>query len=116
MLQISTTRKYIQITANPNVAVAFGNLQIEGVAKSKGHPSEDQNIGFIKAFQKKYPQVYEMYKEELDDPGNNWKLIEIIPTRIAVYHGRPDVHLDVMHTRNKKAYKFDSSDMDSTYE
>ena len=35
------SRKYKQIMANPNVAIAAGGLQIEGMASLKGHPQEE---------------------------------------------------------------------------
>jgi len=54
------TRKYKQIMANPNVAIAAGDyLQIEGVASLKGHPRDEENSVFIKAFREQLPDRYE---------------------------------------------------------
>ena len=39
-------RKYKQITDNKNVALCFDNVQIEGIAKVKGHPMDKENIQF----------------------------------------------------------------------
>ena len=41
------TRKFKQVLINPNVAIAYGNLQLEGKAKPIGHPLDAKNSAFI---------------------------------------------------------------------
>lgn len=38
--------KVEQILKNPRVALCAGNLQIEGIAKLEGHPSDSENADF----------------------------------------------------------------------
>lgn len=47
-----TFLKHYQMVKNPNVALCVDNIQIEGVAKIKHHPFEDENKMFIDIFKK----------------------------------------------------------------
>ena len=51
------TRKHKQIAANPNVAIAGPDLQIEGVATLKGHPLDEENSEFQRVYRKLHPEV-----------------------------------------------------------
>lgn len=78
------TRKYKQISVNPHVAIADGNLQIEGVAKLKGHPLDEENSDFLKAYKETQPENYDRtYRRGFKRP--DYRVIEIVPQRIAVF-------------------------------
>ncbi|MBN1499865.1 MAG: pyridoxamine 5'-phosphate oxidase family protein [Spirochaetes bacterium] len=50
-----------QIRSNPNVAVAFSNYQIEGVAEELGRQLPDTGSIFLALFKEKHPGSYERY-------------------------------------------------------
>ena len=103
------SRKYKQIMANPNVALSEGGLQIEGVAYMQGHPLEEDNAPYIEVFQKKQPDVYEIWSQTyFQNP--DFRLIKIIPRRIALYKsGRLDNvsehHMVILNTVKEEAYR-----------
>ena len=78
------TRKYKQIKVNPKVAFADGNLQVEGVAKLKGHPHNEENIDFLKAYEETQPENFERTSRR-GFKRPDYRVIEITPQRIAVY-------------------------------
>jgi len=81
-------KKFKQIDANPNVAIAIGNIQIEGLAIIKGHPLEEANAKFIQLYKDQVPQVYEVaYRDYFS--RSDCKLIAIIPKKITLYVGGP---------------------------
>ncbi len=53
--------KFKQIDSNVNVALCIDNIQIEGVAKIKGHPFDEQNIKFREVYQKIHHNSYNNY-------------------------------------------------------
>ena len=76
------SRKYKQITANNNAAVAIGNLQIEGVAKLRGHPFDEENARYIELYKEQNPAAYERAASvHFKHPAS--RVIEITPKRIA---------------------------------
>ena len=101
----TTTRKYKQILANPNVAVAIGNMQIEGVASIRGRTSDSDNAWFLKVFEEMEPEVYEGHRDECLDPETPWRVIEIAPKRIALFVA-PENHLDVLNVGEKTATRY----------
>jgi general stress protein 26 len=101
----NTTRKYKQILANPNVAVAIGNMQIEGVASIRGSTSDNDNAWFLKTFEEMEPDVYEGHRDECLDPETPWRVIEIAPKRIALFVS-PDNYLDVLDVGKKTATRY----------
>jgi len=107
----TTTRKFKQISANKNVALAINNIQIEGMATLKGHTSDPKNVSFLKAFEKLQPEIYKMYCDVCLDPESPAELIEIYPKRIAIYTGGyPDSKMDVLNTDKKTAIRYSGSD------
>lgn len=100
------TRKYKQILVNPNVAVAMGNIQIEGAVSIKGHTSNNENTWLLKALEELAPEVYKGYRDELLDPEMPWQVIEIAPKRIALFSGLPDRQLDVLDIIEKTAIRY----------
>ena len=47
--------KYKQITKNPNVALCSDNIQIQGIAKTIGHPELEENKVILEQFLNKCP-------------------------------------------------------------
>jgi general stress protein 26 len=72
--------KIEQIEQNPNVALCMNNIQIEGVAKIKGHPLATENKKFIEEYRIKHKTSFERYsniKSEI--------VIEIEPKMITLW-------------------------------
>jgi general stress protein 26 len=104
------SRKYKQIMANQNVAIAVGGLQIEGMASLKGHPQDEENTEFIKAFRESRPEAYEMSLKKGNLQGPVIRLFEIVPRRIALYTSRPSAsepgaYTDILNTVREEAYR-----------
>jgi general stress protein 26 len=102
------TRKYRQIKENQNVAIAIGNIQIEGLASIKGPTSEKENAWFLKAFEKTAPKVYKSYRDECLDPQTTHQLIEVTPKRIAVFSMARE--LDVLNIPERTATRYSGKD------
>ena len=107
ILTNQNSRKYKQILANPNVALADGNLQIEGVASLKGHPLKDDNATFIEFLQKELPEVYEYWSHRHFN-YQGLGLIEVAPRRMALFKGgvfTSETSIYVLNIGEEKAYK-----------
>ena len=111
------TRKYKQIMANPNVAFAIDNLQVEGVASLKGHPLDVPE--FIKAYKENQPDAYERRSRTyFARSETDVRVIEIAPKRICRYRGKrsyniPVAHFDILDVVKREAYSI--RDMDLFY-
>jgi hypothetical protein len=81
---LDQTRKYKQILTNPKVAIADGNLQVEGIAELKGHPYDEENADFLKAYKETQPVNFDRTSRRSFN-RQNARVIEIEPERIAVY-------------------------------
>ena len=81
-------KKFNQIESNPNVAIAAGNIQIEGVATIKGHPLEKTNARFVQLYKEQIPQAYEVACRDYF-PRSDCRLIAILPKKITLYVGGP---------------------------
>ena len=90
--------KYRQITENPNVALSAGNIQIEGIAKITGHPSE--NRFFAETYQLAHPSSYEKYSHLKDEV-----VIEIIPHLVTFwkYSDGQKPYRDFIDVKKKEA-------------
>ena len=97
------SRKCSQITANPNVAVTAGYLQIEGVARLTGDPLEKENTRFLEVFKEIDPEVYEKRMDVFRAQTIKTSVIEITPTRVARYY--PRGFMDILNIQSEKAYK-----------
>ena len=71
--------------ANTNVAVVAGFVQFEGVASVKGHPLDEENADFIKAFKENEPEKYEREKRIFQNPNLDLVVIKVEPKRIALW-------------------------------
>jgi len=79
------SRKYKQITSNPNVGLADRNIQIEGVATLKGHPLDEENVAYIKAYRENQPENYERTSNrQFQRTRPDWRVIEITPKKITL--------------------------------
>lgn len=56
--------KCIQIKENPNVAVCYGNMQIEGVAQIMGTPQDPKNEDLMALYKEKQAGYYDMVLAE----------------------------------------------------
>lgn len=56
-----TFLKYQQIKSNPNVALCFSNVQLEGTAKTAGHPLDAKNSRFAQLFEEQYKGSFDAY-------------------------------------------------------
>jgi len=99
------TRKHKQILANPMVSVCVGFLQVDGVASMKNHPMDEPD--FLKLYKAKLPEAYERSVSDWREADQ--EVIEVVPTRIALYYIQGDEfgpYLDVLNVAKGKAYRF----------
>jgi general stress protein 26 len=109
------TRKYKQILANKNVALAINNLQIEGIANLTGHPSDARNAGFMKTFKERFPKVYEYWREQCIDPNSGLVVIEITPGKITAYKASPTgSQVDILNIVTEKATNLSGTELSKT--
>ena len=110
------TRKYGQIAANPNVAVADGNLQIEGVARSSGHPFAERNTRIMEIWKEMNPRLYESAAKIYPRQPER-ELFEVVPRRIALYknpvfHDVSEPYWHILYVNEHKAYKVKTSEVE----
>jgi general stress protein 26 len=109
------SRKWKQIMANPNVAIAFCNhrvpkrgLQIEGVASLKGQPLDKENINFIKAYKETQPEAYERSSKRHFIGLPNLRVIEIVP-RIVAFSVQgstaSETYIEILDVAKGEAYR-----------
>ena len=96
------TRKYKQIIANPNVAIVCGNIQIEGIAKLKGHPLDEENSNFIRLHQEQNPEYYKI-SENIIFKRSTPRVIEITPKRVARWITGGQI--DILDVSKESAYR-----------
>jgi general stress protein 26 len=75
-----TFNKYDQIDKNPNVALCYNNVQIEGRANIKKHPFEEENTKFLELFKKNYKASFNTYSHM-----KNEVVIEVEPKKITLW-------------------------------
>jgi uncharacterized pyridoxamine 5'-phosphate oxidase family protein len=91
--------KYEQMIKNPSVALCVDNIQIEGIARMKGHPLDESNSDFAEAFKKVHTASFDNYSQM-----KNEVVVEIDPLLVTVWKyedGRP--LRDFLDLKNKKA-------------
>lgn len=69
-----------EISFNEHVALAVGNIQIKGICKELGHPTEKQNEEFLTHFKEHYNSAYTKYSHL-----ENERVYEITPTLIKLW-------------------------------
>jgi len=109
------TRKYKQMKANPKVALAVDNLQVEGVATLKGHPQDEPR--FLKAYKENQPELYERRsKTYFSRSETGTRVIEISPSRICRFKQSSRYKIsescfDVLDIKKKEAYSIKTMDL-----
>lgn len=107
------TRKIKQIETNNNVALSINNVQVEGIATLKGHPSDKENAGFMKMFAEKYPQAFEFWRGLLENPDSGFGIIEITPSKLTAYKTvEGNTYLDILNLTTEKATRAYLDDID----
>ena len=94
-------KKIKQIVMNPNVALCVDNIQIEGIAKIRKHPFDEENKEFVNAFKERYKGSYERYSHI-----KNEVVVEIEPTFVTLwkYKGSQPCR-DFLDIKSNKAYR-----------
>ena len=111
------TRKYSQIAANPQVAVALGNLQIEGVAKSRGHPLAMENTFLMEIWRKTNLKLYEHATRGYPQRPE-MEIFEVVPRRIALYKNPlfddvSEPYWDILYVDRQEAYRVKTKDAEN---
>jgi uncharacterized pyridoxamine 5'-phosphate oxidase family protein len=75
-----TFLKYKQMIANPFVALCVDNIQIEGIAKSVGHPLDNENGTFVALFQQNYKSSFDAYSHL-----SNEVVFKVQPQKITLW-------------------------------
>ncbi len=84
--------KFKQIEKNPNVALCFDNVQIEGTAAILGHPSDKSNSAVMeKAARHKPFMSFVKYK--------NTVLIEVTISSVELWENHKRVFLDIVQKK-----------------
>ncbi len=70
------------ISVNPNVGMCHGSHNMQGVAKSLGHPLDAANVELRKVMKKQFSMNYDEYVTE-DNP--NMRIVEITLTHAETF-------------------------------
>lgn len=94
-----TFRKYEQIQNNPYVALCINNIQIEGLCKQIGSPSDNET--FCKLYHKYFPSSYEHYTNL-----ENERLFVINPLYIQKWiYDKDESFIEILDFEHKKYFK-----------
>ncbi|HEY41803.1 MAG TPA: pyridoxamine 5'-phosphate oxidase family protein [Dehalococcoidia bacterium] len=105
------SRKFKQMSVNPNVSVAAGTLQIDGIATLKGHLLDEENVRFIELHKEQNPEYFKI-TETFFFPRQSTRVIEITPKRIGKWmHGEG---VDILNISTGKAHKIGWGDLDQS--
>lgn len=72
--------KFRQIQENPQIALSYGNVSLEGICHDIGHPLEERNRFFAERYQAAFSSAYKRYSHR---PNN--VLIEVEPRRMTLW-------------------------------
>ena len=97
-----TSRKCRQISVNPNVSIATGNLQIDGTA-TLGHPLDEENTRFVEIYKERMPEYFKI-AESVHFPKKSERVIEITPRRISKFNNG---NFDILNIPKEKAHKIE---------
>lgn len=78
-------RKTKQILGNPNVAMCWSGVQVEGTVKNKGLVVDEPGQRFAQGFEKHFKQSYNKYNHEKSEI-----LIEVSPRYVEVWDNSDD--------------------------
>ncbi len=88
-------RKYEQLIGNPNVSLCIENIQIEGICREIGRPSEHST--FIDVFSKEYSSSYERYTNRREE-----RLFEVQPVYIQKWiYEEGNSFIEIFDVRSK---------------
>jgi len=104
------TKKIEQIKANPNIAVVAGFIQIEGKALLMGHPLNEENTEYIKAYKRKLPDIYENVEKSTFENSSEIELIKIVPRKISMPSLENTFSMDILDINKKEAFRLVGSD------
>lgn len=83
----NTLLKYEQIMENPQAAICFSNVSLEGACRVLGHPMEEKNAFFTEKYRERFRGSFEAYSKMETEV-----LIEFTPKKAAVWdydNGKP---------------------------
>ena len=92
--------KYNQIINNPNVALCFNNIQVEGACRELGHPLVEENKFFAEKFKEHFINSYTAYSHM-----ENEVLIEITPKKITSWKYNDTPYREFLNFDTKSYYK-----------
>lgn len=104
-LSYKNNTKCIQIKGNPNVALCFENIQIEGVATMRGLLKDDDNA----AYSNIYKEKHEMYFDKCKDK-DNMDLITVDINFITCYGPPGKQYVDKIDFVKRITYRVDIND------
>ena len=76
----NTTKKFMQISENPHVALSTQNISVEGIAKITGNLLDEQNKLFVEKYKEIHPGTLKKYSKGKED-----QVIEVTPTLIKLF-------------------------------
>ncbi len=92
------SQKYAQLRANPQVALAIGNIQIKATATDCGNPSA--NPDYQKIYNAKFPHLGGLYPPTEEDV-----VIRCEPSEIVVYKFTGEASWEVLDPVQHTAYR-----------
>ena len=100
-------KKIQQIKGNPNVALNFNHIQIEGTAEIFKWPLNDQ----IKLIEKKFAAKYKWFSKISE--SREAVIVKVIPKKLVLFKSIEGVfHLQNFNLENKKIYQMKLKDKD----
>ena len=97
------SRKCKQINANPKVALTAGNIQIEGIARLRGQPLDDENAYVIDLFKRTLPDIFENFSRKyFSRASGDGRVLEISSKRATLFVSDS---LEILNVEKEKAYR-----------
>lgn len=96
------SEKYLQLTANPQVALCAGNLQLEGLARDIGLPLAEENRFFADLYAQRHPGSFRTYSKLSFN-----RVIAVTAQRVVLWKyaplGKP--HRDFLDLVERRAWR-----------
>ena len=109
------SRKFKQTMSNPSVALAAGNLQIEGEAVLKLQVMDEQNTRFHEVYKEKYPKAYKV-NSGIYFNLSDMVVLEIFPSRLTLFKTKgplSETYYEILDTLKKEAYRVMALDINN---
>ena len=101
--------KCIQIRENPNVAICYKNLQVEGLAEIKGSPLSEKNKIHSDKFRAKQPLTYDQFAKL-----EGMVIVKVDMTSIHSWEGwdkeSKGFFIDIIDISKKVAFRINAGD------